>query len=628
MLERIRDGIQGPWAMAIVALIVVSFVFTGVGGYLSSSATTAAAIVNDQEIPASTLDIAYQNERARMESQFGEAIADLFANETYLAEFRQGVLDRLINEELIAQKAGELGLRVGDDEIRAAIVELPEFQVIGQFNNEQYNLALQRAGFTPTQFAEYMRTQMTRQQLVQALNGSSFDVEALVTQALKIQQQTRDASILEISASNYLADVTLTEEEINAYYNDNLSQYDTQEQVKLAYVSLSVSDLVPEVEVSDEDVRMQYDEQIAFYQSPEVRSVSHILFEIADDADAARAEAEATLALLNNGGDFALIAEQSSDDIVSAENGGELGEINPGDYPTEFEEAAFALGGVGDISDVVETEFGFHIIKLDSFTPSSTTPFTEVAARIKDELIENQATDLFFELQTQMQRLAFEVPDTLEEIATVTNRPVFETVLFSASRYPSAVDFPQVENVAFSPELIEDGVNSDLLQISDDKVMVVRVIEHNPERTQSLDEVRASIETALRADKAQIAALQWAQDLQSMMFNGEDEQAMLDQKSLSWNTVQTLTRRSSAVSPELVEAAFSLSTAQGNNTSVVTLNNGNVGVVRLNAVNAAATITDEQLASAQQQFSGQYAQRTYQNFVEALRSQADIQIIN
>lgn len=628
MLERIRDGIQGPWAMAIVALIVVSFVFTGVGGYLSSSATTAAAIVNDQEIPASTLDIAYQNERARMESQFGEAIADLFANETYLAEFRQGVLDRLINEELIAQKAGELGLRVGDDEIRAAIVELPEFQVIGQFNNEQYNLALQRAGFTPTQFAEYMRTQMTRQQLVQALNGSSFDVEALVTQALKIQQQTRDASILEISASNYLADVTLTEEEINAYYNDNLSQYDTQEQVKLAYVSLSVSDLVPEVEVSDEDVRMQYDEQIAFYQSPEVRSVSHILFEIADDADAARAEAEATLTLLNNGGDFALIAEQSSDDIVSAENGGELGEINPGDYPTEFEEAAFALGGVGDISDVVETEFGFHIIKLDSFTPSSTTPFTEVAARIKDELIENQATDLFFELQTQMQRLAFEVPDTLEEIATVTNRPVFETVLFSASRYPSAVDFPQVENVAFSPELIEDGVNSDLLQISDDKVMVVRVIEHNPERTQSLDEVRASIETALRADKAQIAALQWAQDLQSMMFNGEDEQAMLDQKSLSWNTVQTLTRRSSAVSPELVEAAFSLSTAQGNNTSVVTLNNGNVGVVRLNAVNAAATITDEQLASAQQQFSGQYAQRTYQNFVEALRSQADIQIIN
>ncbi|WP_371195818.1 SurA N-terminal domain-containing protein [Glaciecola sp. SC05] len=628
MLERIRDGIQGPWAMAIVALIVVSFVFTGVGGYLSSSATTAAAIVNDQEIPASTLDLAYQNERARMEAQFGDAIGDLFANENYLADFRRGVLDRLINEELIAQKATELGLRVGDDEIKAAIVQLPEFQLVGQFNNEAYNSALQRAGFTPTQFAEYMRTQMTRQQLIQALNGSSFDVKALVAQSLTIQQQTRNASILEVGAANYLADVSLSEEEIAAYYNANLSQYDTQEQVRLAYVSLSVSDLVPQVDVTEEDVRFQYDEQLEFYKTPELRSVSHILIEFDDDADAARAEAEATLAMLQSGADFAATAEAKSDDIVSAESGGELGQVNPGDYPAEFEDAVFAMSQAGEISGIVETEFGFHIIKLDTFTASTTTPFEEVADEIREDLIANQATDLFFELQTQMQRLAFEVPDTLEEIAAITNRPVFETVLFSAARYPSAVDFPQVENVAFSAELIEDRVNSELLQVSDEKVMVVRVVEHNPERTRALDEVRAGIETALRADKAQLAAMQWAQDLQSKMFNEEDVQPMLDAKSLSWQNLETLSRRSADVAPELVDAAFALSTVKDNNSSVVTLSNGNVGVVRLNAVNAPAVLTAEQIASAQQQFTGQYAQRTYQNFVEALRSNAEVQIIN
>lgn len=627
MLERIRDGIQGPWAIAIVALIVVSFVFTGVGGYLTSSATNASAIVNDTEIPASALENAYQNERARMESQFGDAIANLFANESYLLDFRRGVLDRLINEELIAQKAKDLGLRVSDAEIKRAIVDLPEFQIVGQFSNESYNAALQRAGFTPTQFAEYMRTQMTRQQLIGALNGSSFDVEALVGQTLSIRQQTRDASLLEVNAASYVEDVTVTEDEILSFYNSNLSQYDTQEQVKLAYVSLSIADLVEQVDVTDEDVRNEYDEQIAFYQTPEQRSVSHILFEIQDDADAAEAEAQDVLMALQSGADFALTAEQTSDDIVSAESGGSLGSVSVGDYPLEFEEAVFALNEVGEISTVVQTEFGFHIIKLDNLTPSTTTPFAEVADNIKDELVANRATDLFFDLQTQMQRLAFEVPDTLDEVSVVAGRPIFETVLFSAERYPSAVNYPQVENVAFSAELIEDGVNSELLQISDDKVMVVRMVEHNPQRTKSLDEVRAGIMTDLLAQKAQLAAMQWAQDLQSAMFAGEDVQVMLDKKSLNWNNISTLSRTSSGVSPQLVDAAFELSTAANNNSTVVTLNNGNVGVVILNGVNPVSAPTEQDIESARQQLTGQNAQRTYQNFVEALRSNADIQIV-
>ncbi|MFC4701870.1 SurA N-terminal domain-containing protein [Glaciecola siphonariae] len=628
MLERIREGIQGPWAIAIVALIVVSFVFTGVGGYLSSSATTAVAVVNDKEIDASSLDLAYQNERARMEAQFGDAIASLFANESYLADFRQGVLDRLVNEELIAQKADELGLRVGDAQIRETIVQLPEFQIAGQFNNDVYNSALQRAGYTPSEFAEYMRVQMTRQQLVQALNGSTFDVEALVSQTLKIRQQTRDVAVLEVSAETYLDSVVLSEEDILAYYNDNLSQYDTEEQVKLAYVSLSVNDLLAQVEVNDEEVRALYEEQIALYETPEKRSVSHILIETQDDADAAREQAQGILLELQNGADFAALAEEKSNDIVSAENGGELGEVNPGDYPEEFEQAVFALSEEGQLSDVVETEFGFHIIKLDEFTASTTTPFEELADTLKQDMLTNRATDLFFEKQNEMQRLAFEVPDTLDELASAVGRPVFETTLFSAARYPSAVNFPQVENVAFSPELIDERVNSELLQVADDKVMVVRVIEHEPERTLSLDEVRASIESNLRADKAQTAALEWAQSLQAKMYAGEDIQSMLDEKSLQWETQNQMSRTSNALASELIDAAFSLSTDENNNSSVITMNNGNVGVIKLEKVNPVEQLSAEEVESAQQQFAGQEAQRTYQNFVEALRANADIQLIN
>jgi peptidyl-prolyl cis-trans isomerase D len=628
MLERIREGIQGPWAIGIVSLIVVSFVFTGVGGYLSSSATTAVAVVNDKEITAASLDLAYQNERARLESQFGDAISDLFANESYLADFRQGVLERLVNEELIAQKAYDLGLRVGDEQIKETIVQLPEFQIAGQFNNEAYNATLMRAGYTPTEFAEYMRVQMTRQQLVQALNGSSFDVDTLVTELLKMREQTRDASILEISAENYLDDVELTEEDILAYYNENLSQYDTEEQVKLAYVSLSVDDLIGQVDVTDEEVQARYDEQVAFYTSAEQRSVSHILIEIEDDADAARAEAQALVTQLENGADFANLAEQNSDDLLSAENGGELGEVNVGDYPESFEQAVFALNEAGERSDVVETEFGFHIIKLDSLVESTVTPFSEVAETLKQELLIDSATDLFFELQAQMERLAFEVPDTLEELASAVERPVFETTLFNASRYPSAVNYPQVENVAFSAELIDEGVNSELLQISDDKVMVVRVVEHLPERTKTLDEVREGIESNLSAEKAQQAALQWAQGLQTSLFADEDIQTMLDEKNVQWENVNGLSRSSNQVARELLDAIFALSADPANNSSVISMVNGNVGIVKLNGVTQTDTLTEDAISAAQQQFTAQSAQRTYQNFVDALRANADISFVN
>jgi peptidyl-prolyl cis-trans isomerase D len=628
MLERIREGVQGPWAIAIVSLIVVSFVFTGVGGYLSSSASTAAAVVNDTEISDATLELAYQNERGRMEAQFGEAISNLFANESYLADFRQSVLDRLINEELISQKAASLGLRVSDQQIRETIVTLPEFQIAGQFNNEAYNAALMRAGFTPSEFAEYMRTQMTRQQLVQAINGSSFSVGTLASKMLSLQAQTRDVSVLEVNADTYLADITLSEEDIQQYYNNTITQYDTEEQVKLAYVSLSVDDLKPNVEVTDEEVSTRYDEQKALFETPEVRSISHILIEVQDDAEQARSEAEAILAELQAGADFAALATSKSDDIASAEFGGELGTINPGDYPETFETAAFALSEVGQTTGVVETEFGFHIIKLDSFTPSVTTPFEEVADQIREEIILDKATNMFFVLQSDMQRLAFEIPDSLEDVAAAVDRPIFETVSFPQTRYPAAVAFPQVENVAFSPELIEDGVNSDLLRISDERVMVVRVVEHTPQRTLALDEVRGSIESALKADKAQQAALTWAQTLQTKLFTGEDFAPMLEEKGLSFNERQGVARNDNQLAPALLNAAFELSTDPSNSSAVVTLANGNVGIVKLNGVNPADEFTEEEILSAQQQLRSEYGQRMFQNFVDALRQNAEIEIIN
>jgi peptidyl-prolyl cis-trans isomerase D len=628
MLQNIREGIQGPWAIGIVALIVVSFVFTGVGSYISSNNTNAVAIVNGEEIAASTLDTAYNNERSRMQNQFGEAVNSMFSSESYVAQFRNDILERLINDELIAQKAKELGLRVGDNEIKKAITTLPEFQLAGVFDNSLYQSTLSRARYTPTEFAEYMRNQMTRQQLVQAINGTSFSLQHQVSKMLALQEQTRDAESLLIDVNKYQESIVLTEEEIQAYYNNNLVNFDTEEQVKLAYITLSVDDLMPSVSVSSEEVEQSYNDNKALYTTEATRRFSHILFETSENADAKRVKAEAVLAQLKAGADFATVAEENSDDIVSAEDGGDLGQINRSDYDGSFGDAAFALSGEGSISEIVETEFGFHIIKLTEFTAAEITPFESVKATIEEELRTSKATDEFFALQQEMARLAFEEPDSLEAVAQAVKRPIIETVFFEENRLPAGVNYPQVANVAFSSELIDEQVNSDLLELSDNLVMVTRIAEHKPQRTRSLDEVKAQIESELKTKKAQEQALAYAQNIQSAMFNGDDTVELLAQQGLSWSTHSALGRKSNELPLAMVEAIFELSPVDGANSKVVSVNTSSVGVVKLLAVVQPEADGDGARANIKKSIVNLQGQETYKNFVEALRNNAEVKIIS
>lgn len=627
MLEKIREGAQGPWAVAIVGLIVLSFVFTGVGSYLGGSTSGAVATVNGEEITAQTLDTAYQNERARMEAQFGEAVSAMFANPETLSEFRNNILQRLINERLIQQKAFDLGLRVGDEEIKQTIIEMPEFQLLGQFDNDTYLARLRQAGFQASDFRDLMRNQMTAQQLNQAISGSSFSLKNEVSRLLNLQQQTRDASVLEISVESFKADVELSEEEVQAYYDANIMRFETQEQIKLAYVNLEVSDLMKKETVTDAEALNFYESNKARYQTEEERRVSHILVEFNDDEAAAFAQAEALRAeVLAENADFAAIAAEKSADVVSAEAGGDLDFITLGMMEAEFEEAAFALPEVGAISEVVRTEFGFHIIKLTDITPSVVTAFEEVSQEITETLRKEKALDKFFEYQEQMAALAFEVPDSLDEVANVFEGTVFETAFFERGRLPAAVSYPQIEGIAFTSELVDEGVNSDLIEINNEKVMVIRVADHKPQRTLQLDEVRAGIEAQLTQDKAQELAIAFAQELESDLHAGNDIQGKLDEKGIQWVATSAVSRNASSLDPEVTKALFALSTEKENNSDVVTQANANIALVKLDAVNQSTELSEEDIASAQSSFAAGNSRGVFESFVEALKEEAEIVI--
>ena len=626
MLERIREGSQGPWAMAIIALIVLSFVFAGVSSYVSSSGSSAAAEVNGEPISQQDVERAYQAQRARLEAQFGEGISALFSDENYLRDFRMNVLDRLIADTLIEQKAKELGMRVSDKQIRDAITAMPEFQTEGSFDNERYLMLLRQNGFQPSDFRDYMRQQMTREQLSRAVQASDFSLPEEVSLAHRLQGQTRNADYLIVDSAPFAASVELSDEEVQAFYDENISRFDTQEKVNLAYVTLAVEDLKADVSVSEEEIEQEYQDNIALYKTTEERRVSHILIEFGDDKGAAKEKAESLLAEVEQGADFAELAEANSADTFSAENGGDLDFITAGMMDPSFDEAAFAISNVGETSEVIETEFGYHIIKLTDMKPVETTPLAEVRDEIEAQLLTDKATDEFFALQSEMANLAFEVPDTLEDVAGAVNGKIKETGLVTASAVPAALNVPAVTSKMFDPDFIAEGLNSDVIELSNDEVVVIRVVGHEPQRTQALDEVRTQILAQLRARKAQEAAAEWADNVVEQVQAGESPELSIGDVTLEWQSKEAIARNSTELPRNLVDTVFTLSTEEGNNLEVAKLGSGDVGVVRLTAVNMPEALGEEELDSLKQQLMTNYSQANYQSFVDSLRSAADVTV--
>jgi peptidyl-prolyl cis-trans isomerase D len=623
MLERIREGSQGPWAMGILALVILSFVFAGVGSYINSSATGAAATVNGEEIGLNELERAYQNERSRMESQFGDAFATLASDTAYLQNFRQGILDRLISEKLLDQAAQELGLRVSDEQIKTAIVGMTEFQVDGKFDNDRYLAILRQAGFQTNNFRDYMRVDMVRRQLSQSLVGTEFVLTGEAESAHLMQQQTRNARYVNIPASKFADKISLSEEQINTYYQANINQFDTEQKVSLSYVELVLEDLLPTITVTDQELSDYYQQNQLDYRVEEERQASHILFESAEQDDTIEALAAEVLAKIQAGEDFAELAKTSSSDTFSAENGGDLGWFGMGIMDPAFEEAAYALTKVGDVSAVVKSDFGYHIIKLTDIKPGQVTDFADVQDEIALKVKTAKAEEEFYAVSQRIAEVAFEVPDNLDEVAGIAGKSIATTPLFSRGNAPDSVSHPQLLASAFSSELIEDGVNSEVIELDNNHIIVIRVAEHEAQRTQSLIEVTSEIEQVLSAQATQDAARDWALVAKTAIEDNQEVVDLMAELSVEWQEQSAITRNDAALSRTLVDELFKLTE---NAVSVVDLITGDVSLVQVTAINAAEPANDQQLTALQNRLASSKSQILYGAVVESLKEQADIEI--
>ncbi len=611
MLEKIREGSQGPIAKIILGAVILSFALTGVYSYLGSNAEQLAAEVNGEEISRYDLDQAFQNEQQRMRAQLGEMFDSLAADANYMAGLRQSVLDRLIAERLLDQKVAKMGLRVSDAQIQQAIVQMPEFQVDGKFDNERYLAVLRQSGLNGTRLAALLRQDLTRQQLMNGLLGSEFTTEHEVTSLAQLLQQTRDLRYVTIRAEDFRDQVSVDAAEVEAYYNDNPMEFVQPEQIRAAYVELNVADMAGQFDVSDEEAEQYYQAQSVHYTQPERRLAAHMLFE----GDDAKARAEAALARVRAGEDFAEVAKAESDDSFTAENGGELDWMSPGTMDAQFDAALFGLAE-GAVSDVIETDFGFQLVQAKAIAEKAVRPFAEVKAEIIETLKTDKAQREFYALQQSLADVSFEVPDSLTEAAKAVNAEVKTTGLFARNTAPAPLNDPRVLAAAFSDSVLLDGMNSDLIEVDNGHVLVLRVEEHIEQGTLPLAQVQAGIEQRLLTEKASALAAERAEQVLADWQQGEEPQGVIQ--------LTEVPRMGTAdLDPALVQRLFKMVPSdEGARFESTPLTNGDIAVVALDGVTLPSEI--DNAAQLQAQLAQQLSEAGYQALLESLRAEASI----
>ncbi|MCL1147968.1 SurA N-terminal domain-containing protein [Shewanella sp. 10N.261.52.F9] len=615
MLEKIREGSQGVIAKSILILVILSFAFTGVSSYLGSSTEVAAATVNGEEISNSALEQAYQNERGRLEQQLGDMFATLSADDNYMQSVKQSVLERLVAEKLLDQNAAELGLRVSDEQIKAAIMTEPAFQTDGVFDNDRYQAILRQLGYQANTFRDMMRTDMTRRQLVATLVGSEFVLPGEAQYVADLQGQTRDIGYKIIDATPFLADISVTDEQIQTYYNANLAQFVRPEVVSLDYIELDAKELAKDIKVTDADAQAYYDEHKANYTQAEKRLAAHILVQLGDDEDASKAKAEAIYKQLQEGADFAELAKTDSEDTFSGEQGGQLDWFEAGVMEPEFDTALFALNK-GEYSNVVKTNFGYHIIKALDIQAGAQAPFADVKEKIIAQLQDKAAVDKFYELQQILADTSYEVPDTLVEAAKDLDVDVKTTPEFTRNNAPELFSKPDLLKEAFSTNVLVDGMNSDVLEVAPNHVVVIRVNSHKEAGTMDLADVRNAIANRLKQEQANEAARKQAQDAMTAV---EASGITAD-----FTTEDKLARFAQNIDGAIVNKAFAMAQPTDKpSVDTVALANG-YAVVVLKQVNAADGVDAALLDSLKQRLSSQYSENDYRAVIASLKAKGEV----
>lgn len=538
MLDAIRKHTQGWLAKAILALITIPFALFGIDSYFNQAGSNVAvAKVDGDKISIQEYGNAIEKARNYLQAE-GQKIDPALLES---AEFKDSVLDGLITRRLVNAEIQKANFKISDEQLSQYILGMPEFQENGKFSEDLYQKTLAQNKLTASRFESDRRSELLTQQARDGMARLVSVPKSVAEQTLKFAYQKRDASVAEIKTSQFLSEVKVTPEDVKAYYNLHKDKFKVPEQVKIEFALLSAAGLVSQMTVSDAEVKQFYDENVTKFQADEQRQASHILIGFSSDASAevkaaAKEKAADILAQLKKDPKrFEELATKFSQDPGSAAKGGDLGSFARGAMVKPFEDAVFNMK-VNQISDLVESEFGYHIIKLNGVTGQNSS-FDSLKTQIKGELLFQKAQAKYAELADEFSNIVYEQSGSLKPAADKFGLQLQTSGWLSREDGAKFFKSEKLINMIFSDEVLKEKRNTEAVEVAPNNLVAARLVEYKPSAPRTFDEVKGGIEALLKLEQAEKLATQKGQAALAKLKAGE---VVAD---LEWTPVVTVDRK-------------------------------------------------------------------------------------
>ncbi len=622
MLQNMRQKAQGVGFKIIIGLIVVAFAGFGIESILPGGGGQEVAIVNGEKISPQQLQLAVENQKRRMIAMMGDNLDPAMLDNERLAS---GSLQALINRRLLMQSADAMGLAISEREIGAVVGSMEQFQTGGAFSPDLYKARIAEAGFTPTSFKMNLSEDLLMNQVTGGLAASEFVTPNELELNTRVISEQRDFRYFTIPREALSEVSEPTEAQVQDYYDANLDDFRTPESVDVEYIDLTIDKfrqpvgeqaLLDAYEVAKQDIQYQTQNR-----------VSHILFEKGgEDVEQRLSDAQAKLA---GGSSFADVAREFSDDVGSAGRGGDLGYTTGATFPEDME-AAIAELEVNVVSEPVQTDAGMHLLLVTERKPGEAASFEEMRAELEEAVQSEEARVELLRTVETLRDITFKA-DELDGPAEELDLVVEKLAAVTRGGAEGLFADPALAETAFSDEVLNQGHNSDVIELPDERFVVLRVSRYNEPEVQPLDAVRDGIVAAISAEAVDAAVAAAAETALAQLRNGTPMEQYAADAGYELVEEPGIERRNNTVPPDILRRVFELPAPRGDtaSTDYITAFNGDAVVIDLQRITAGefSALNEAEQLQLRRSLTTEAGSLVFQEYQRGLREGADISVL-
>ena len=620
MLEKFRSYAQTKAAKIILALILVPFALFGIDSYLNQAGNNLSiAKVNGYKIALPEYNRAIENVRNRIMSEGKKVDPAMFDS----FEFKESIIDGLITKQLLNNDIKKSKFKITDQQLSQYIIGMPEFQKDGKFSQEIYDKVLQNNQLTPKKFEESIRNDLLIQQVRDGLQKLTFIPPNNLAETLKATSQQREISIAEFKTKEYMTKANIAEKDMQAFYDQNKSKFLAPEQVKAEFVVFSLANILPTINVTEDEIKSFYKANADKYQNQQQREASHILIAAsknAPPAEKAKAKAKAEDVLnqiRKNPKQFEELSTKYSQDPESAKKGGDLGSFGRGMMVKPFDDAVFSMK-VNEISNIVESDFGYHIIKLTKIIGEG-GGFDAMRPQIKAELIYQKGQEKFAALAEEFSNKVYEQSSSLEAVSKRFNLPIQKTDWISRKDSDKFFKNEALMSALYSKESIKNHRNTEAIEVTPNNLISARVVDYKAQSTKPFADVRKNIEDYLKFESAK------------KMVASEGEAALKSltdaSRKIDWQPATLVDRKNTkGLSDAVVNHAYKMPTDKlPSYSGFIDGNNGYV-IVKVNKVSFPNDSNEENKQAFASDYSEALSAEYLSAYLKGLKAKASVSV--